>query len=272
VGMTAGSVLRRGIKAAVLPFGVPGRRLPGDVIMLVYHRVGAGAREIDLTRGSFARQLASLASSGGVRSLDDALGDERGGVVLTFDDGYRDFHDHVLPLLEEHRMPAVLYLATSLVAGDRAAADPSPDSLTWDMLRDAASTGLVTVGSHTHRHADLSGASEEQAEDEMRRSKDLIEHHLRVPCRHFAYPWGVGSPGAQRAAGRLFVTAALDSWRTNRRGRTDPHHLGRTPVLRSDGSGVFFRAKTRGLLDGEAIAYRVLRRGPWSRMGPEPRR
>ncbi|HEX9890534.1 MAG TPA: polysaccharide deacetylase family protein, partial [Actinomycetota bacterium] len=69
---------------------------------------------------------------------------------------------------------------------------------------------------------------------------------------------------ADRAARDLFRTAALSAWRTNRRGRTDLHRLGRTPVLRSDGPR-FFRAKVRGMLDGEALAYRVLRRGPWGR-------
>jgi peptidoglycan/xylan/chitin deacetylase (PgdA/CDA1 family) len=129
-------------------------------------------------------------------------------------------------------------------------------------LRDAVDTGLVTVGSHTHGHVDLSRADERQADEEMRRSKELIEDRLGVACRHFAYPWAVGSDAADRVARRLFASAAVDAWRTNHRGRTDPHRLGRTPILRSDGS-LFFRAKVRGLLDGERVAYRLLRRGPW---------
>jgi peptidoglycan/xylan/chitin deacetylase (PgdA/CDA1 family) len=118
------------------------------------------------------------------------------------------------------------------------------------------------VGSHTHGHADLSRATEGQAEDEMRRSRDLVEDHLGRACRHFAYPRAVGSPAADRAARRTFDTAALDAWRTNRRGYIDQYRLGRTPILRSD-SWAFFRAKVAGMLDGEALVYRALRRGPW---------
>ena len=183
-------------------------------------------------------------------------------MVVTFDDGYRDFHDAVLPLLVKHRVPAVLYLATGLVAngdGGRRA-----DALTWTQLREAVDTGLVTIGSHTHGHADLSKATEGEAEDEMRRSKELIEDHLGTACAHFAYPWAVGSPAADRAARRLFRTAALDAWRTNRAGRTDPYRLGRVPILRSDGR-FFFRRKVRGQLDTEAWLYRALGRGPWGR-------
>ncbi len=35
----------------------------------------------------------------------------------------------------------------------------------------------------------------------MRRSKELIEDRLGAACRHFAYPWGVGSPAADATAG-----------------------------------------------------------------------
>lgn len=255
---------RKSAKAVVLPLGLPGRRRAGDVTILAYHRVGEGQREIDLPLRSFSDQLAYLAtgSGGGVRTLDDALSRKEGGIVVTFDDGYRDFIDHVLPLLDQHRMPATLYLATALVDDGRRPPDPPP--LTWSMLREAVSTGLIAVGSHTHDHANLARATEQEAESEMRRSKELIEDRIQEPCRHFAYPWGVGSAGADRAARRHFETAALDGWRTNRRGRVDRHRLGRTPILRSDGP-LFFRAKTRGLLDSEAIVYRALGRGPWGR-------
>jgi peptidoglycan/xylan/chitin deacetylase (PgdA/CDA1 family) len=121
---------------------------------------------------------------------------------------------------------------------------------------------MVTVGAHTHSHANLALADGRTCAEEMRRSKELIEGRLGVPCRDFAYPFGVASPAAERLARELFRTAALDAWRTNRKDRIDPHRLGRTPILRSDGFA-FFRAKVKGLLDGEALAYRALGRGPW---------
>jgi hypothetical protein len=98
----------------------------------------------------------------------------------------------------------------------------------------------------------------------MRRSKELIEDRLQVACRHFAYPFAVSSEAAARVARRMFASAAVDAWRTNRLGRVDPYQLGRTPVLRSDG-WTFFRAKVAGRLDGEALLYRALRRGPWGK-------
>lgn len=260
--MTAvGSVARRVSKAAVLPLGIHKRRRRGDVMILLYHRVGVGDREIDLPTTVFERQVAYLAERDHVLSLDQALTDGvAGGVVLTLDDGYRDFYDHVLPSLVRHRIPALLYLATGLVDGESAPAEE--DRLSWSQLEEAVSTGLVTVGSHTHSHANLARSGEASAMEEMRRSKELIEDRLGRACRHFSFPWGVASAGAQRQARRHFDTAALDAWRTNRRDRIDPYRLGRTPVLRSDG-WAFFRAKLAGMLDQEALLYRVLSRGPW---------
>lgn len=264
--MTSNSLARKAVKVAALAGGPFARRRPGDVVVLVYHRVADGSSEIDLPPRTFERQLAALVEREPVLSFDGAVaalngggnGVARGGVALTFDDGTSDFYDAALPLLRRYRVPALLYLATGSVE-DRA----TPDSLSWGQLREAIGTGLVTVGAHTHSHADLSRAGERQASDEMRRSKELVEDRLGTACRHFAYPWGVASPAADAVARRLFDTAAL-GWGTNRRHGTDPHRLGRTPVLRSDGD-LFFRAKVRGLLDGEALAYRALRRGPWAR-------
>ena len=257
--MNTSSLVRKSIKATALPFGIPGRTRLGDVAILLYHRVGTGDREIDVPAPAFEEQIAYLAESEIATTLDDALmPGSQGGVVVSVDDGFRDFHDVVLPILARYRVPAILYLATSLVDGRQV---PDNDAITWPQLEEAVSTGLVTVGSHTHNHADLSRVSEEVADAEMRRAKDLIEDVLGVPCRHFAYPWSVAGPAAERAARRLFDSAAL-RWGTNRRGRIDPHRLARVPVLRSDGRA-FFRAKARGMLDREAVAYRILRRGPW---------
>lgn len=255
------TIVRKAAKAAVLPAGVIGRGREGQVVILLYHRVGAGEREIDLPTSAFERQMAWLAEGRRVRSLDQAVAEGgEGGVVVSFDDGYADFYEHALPVLVRYRIPAVLYLATGLVADGR---PRGRDALTWGQLEEAVGSGLVTVGSHTHSHTDLLRATEAEAEREMGRSKELIEDRLGAPCRHFAYPWSLGSPDADRVARRLFDTAAL-TWGSNRRGRMDRYRLGRVPVLRSDGP-LFFPAKAGGLLDGEAVVYRALRRGPWRR-------
>lgn len=254
--MNATTLARKAVKGAILPAGLLRPRRPGDLVVLLYHRVGVGSGEIDMPLEAFDRQMRTLAEEDRPVTLDGALSNgARGGVAVTFDDGTPDFHELALPVLVRHRVPALLYLATEPVGTGNG-------SLSWSQLEEAVSTGLVTIGSHTHSHRALVAVSEQEAEEEMRRSKGLIEDRLGVECRHFAYPFAAGSPEADRAARRHFRTAALHAWRTNREGRVEPYALGRTPILRSDGQR-FFRAKVRGLLDGEAWVYRALRRGPW---------
>ncbi len=261
------SAVRRAGKVAVLPIGIASRRRPGDLTILLYHRVGSGTGQIEIDGAAFDEQLEQIVRRDRPLGLDQALAPAtagRGGVVISFDDGLRDFHERVVPSLVERRVPAILYLATGLVHGEGEAHVPDRERLTWSHLLECVETGLVTIGSHTHSHADLGRASEREAEVEMKRSKELIEDRLGVACRHFAYPWAVASAEAEVAARRIFASAALDAWRTNRQGRVDPHRLGRTPVLRADGR-LFFAAKRVGALDGEALLYRALRRGPWGR-------
>jgi peptidoglycan/xylan/chitin deacetylase (PgdA/CDA1 family) len=163
-----GTLARRSAKAIVLPAGLLARRRAGDVVILLYHRLGDDPTEIDLSVSAFERHLETLLERDPPRSLDDALKGD-GGIVVTFDDGTRDFHASAVPLLVRHKVPALLYLATGGVTenGQRGA-------LTWQQLAESVSTGLVTIGSHTHGHTDLSGAGELEATDEMRRSKELI--------------------------------------------------------------------------------------------------
>ena len=254
--MSLGTAVRKCTKAAALPMGLGARRRPDDAVVLLYHKVGFGDREIDIDRDAFDEQLNHLSKHERVGTLEESL--ESGGVTVTVDDGFRDFTDCVVPVAVEYKVPVLLYLATGFVSGNAYA---TSQSLTWADLRDAVATGLIEIGAHTHSHANLARATETEAEAEMRRCKETIEDELGVACGHFSYPWSLASPAAEDVARRLFSTAALP-WATNRGRSIDPYRVGRTPVLRSDGS-VFFRAKVAGRLDGEALVYRVLRRGPW---------
>ncbi len=251
---------------------------PAGVTVLLYHRVGGGTRsEVDLDPAAFERQLTHLAGEHDVLDLDEAVAvlrpapvDEwtpagaadsgRSAIVLTFDDGTADFTDTVLPALARHRLPAILYVATRFVdTGEPFPWGAPPAS--WSALRDAVSSGLVTIGSHTHGHLLLDRLDGATIGDELDRSIDLIGEHVGVAPRHFAYPKAVpGSPAAEIAVRRRFATAALAGNRVNRPGHTDLHRLWRTPVQRSDGFDHFVEKAAGGhRVEGELrmLAARV---------------
>jgi peptidoglycan/xylan/chitin deacetylase (PgdA/CDA1 family) len=228
---------------------------PG-VVVLAYHRVGgrSDAREIDLPESRFDEQMACIARWRDPVDLDAALlalqspdGAASDRVVITFDDGTADFVDVALPVLERYRIPTTLYVATDFIESGR----PFPDggvALSWAGVREAVSTGLVTVGSHTHSHCLLDRVTANTAALELRRSIDLIFERTGVVPEHFAYPKALPGDGAVDDVVRdLFRSAAVAGTRANLYGQTNPYRLARSPIQRSDGMRYFERKLTGGL-------------------------
>ncbi len=236
------------------------------VVVLIYHRVGGeSGSSVDLEPALFAEQLRWLHEHRRVVSIDVAVDalvaheDVDDVVVITFDDGTADFADHVVPALMAQDTPATLYVATDFM--DRG--EPFPwgaPPISWAALRDAASTGLVTVGSHTHTHRLLDRCDEATVRSEIDRSIDRIGTELDAATRHFAYPKAVhGSSFAESVVRERFRSAALAGTRPNRPGRTDVHRLARSPIQRSDGMR-YFAAKARGGMRLEDDLRRVANR------------
>ena len=283
------------VKAIVKRAGIAVDRLlppPPGITILIYHRVGGGSdSEVDLSPDMFEQQLEYLSDHHRVLSLDDAVAeltsttnngwataptkpatdqhstaveDDRRGVVITFDDGTTDFTDVVVPTLDRYGLPATLFVATKFV--DESIAFPwGAPPTSWSALRDSLAGGNVTIGSHTHAHWLLDRLDTATVDTDLDRSIELIEEHLDLTPRHFAYPKAIpGSPSAEIAVRRRFDTAALALSRVNRPGKTDLHRLSRTPVQRSDNFDIF-KLKARGglRLEGElrSLSARTRYRG-----------
>ena len=240
------------------------RPRPAGVVVLIYHRVGGGSgTEIALPVDAVDEQMAWLAASGRVVDLDRAVqlltapdaghaegdaGDGRAGaVVVTFDDGTADLADIATPVLVRHGVPATVYLATRFV--DEGV--PFPDDgapLSWSAVRDMAATGLVTFGSHTHRHLLLDRLAPHEAADELDRSRALVEDNVGQAVHHFAYPKAVApSAVVEPLVRERYRSAALGGNRPNVPGSTDPFRLARTAVQVSDGDGYFVRKADGGM-------------------------
>jgi peptidoglycan/xylan/chitin deacetylase (PgdA/CDA1 family) len=260
----------RAIKHAAVTVDRVRAPAPG-IVVLVYHRVGRrSASEVDLDATIFGEQMAFLAEATDVVRLGDALDalrqpaavearPRRPQVVVTFDDGTDDFVDVAVPILDRYRVPVTLYLATSFV--DEGVAYPDGGRpVSWSGLVDALTTGVVDIGSHTHRHQLLDRLPPSDVADELDRSTELIEHHLRRTASDFAYPKAVfGSPAAAVAVRRRFRSAAVAGTHANAYGATDPYRLARSPIQVGDAMQ-FFRRKAEGGMRMEDTLRRALNR------------
>ncbi len=102
------------------------RALPPRITVLLYHRVTDAVRD-NLSTGieQFDRQMRLIRRHCKVLSLEEVLdarnipSSRQPLVCVTFDDGYRDNHDHAVPILVQHQVPAAFFVSTGMVSSDR---------------------------------------------------------------------------------------------------------------------------------------------------------
>lgn len=182
--------------------------------------------------------------------IDDLLRARQGehplpekAVLLTFDDGYRDFYSQVFPLLKAYRYPAVLAVVGSwLDAAPGETVDyggtpvPREKFLSREQLREMAGSGLVEIASHSydgHRgiaanpqgnrqpalSARLYDSESNCYEDDaayfarvhadLNKNADLIAKMVGARPRVMVWPFGKYSIPAIRAAREAGMTVTL---------------------------------------------------------------
>lgn len=255
---------------------------------LCYHSVAPeGPRYLTVTAELFERQLAELVRIG-VRGGDlGALEAAAGGgelaptAFLTFDDGFRDNHETVLPLLREYRLAAFVFVLPPLVdtgaplawpevAADQERFPATMRSVDWSMLGEMKEGGFE-VGSHTLTHPHLPLLEGEQLREELWESRARVKERLGS-CDTLAYPFGEWSPEVAAAAADCGYAFAFSlPHRSGQRG-AGPHSIPRINVDYRDEEQRFAkklspRGKRLFLSPEVAVVRRLTRR---LRGRPEP--
>jgi peptidoglycan/xylan/chitin deacetylase (PgdA/CDA1 family) len=127
-------------------------------------------------------------------------GEARGLVGLTFDDGYTDFLEHAVPVLERHGMTATVYVVAGRLAGRNDWDDgPRLDLMDAGQVRAVAAAGHE-VGSHTLTHPRLAGADAATLATEVGDSRQVLQEVLQAEVSGFCYPYGSYDDAAAEAA------------------------------------------------------------------------
>jgi peptidoglycan/xylan/chitin deacetylase (PgdA/CDA1 family) len=171
------------------------------VPILMYHSVSDNLfgkshpyYQINTSPQVFANQMRWLRANG-YRTLDltqmctamDAGQDLSKTVVITFDDGYRDFYTDAFDALRQCGFTATIFLATDRIR-DTSVRIEGVDYLTWADVVELHKAG-ITFGSHTVTHPDLRSLGPEQIEYEVGCSKETIEQKLGAEVESFSYPF-----------------------------------------------------------------------------------
>ncbi len=173
---------------------------PAAIPILMYHAIRRDLcdrhpyYETNTSPERFTAQMKYLSENGyETIDLDDIAG-VRGQafshskkVVITFDDGYRDFYTEALPVLSRYKFKAVVYVVSGF-PGKTSTHRDSVRYMTWHDLREIQRHGMA-IGSHTASHCQLLKTSESSMYRELVDSKQTIENELGIQVRSFAYPF-----------------------------------------------------------------------------------
>ena len=108
----------------------------------------------------------------------------RNPIVLTFDDGYRDFYTHAFPVLKQFGFTATVFLPTDYIGNGRPGIR-GKRHLSWEEVRELHAQG-ITFGSHTCSHPQLREVGRDVLKDELAPSHSAIETE-REACDGFCY-------------------------------------------------------------------------------------
>lgn len=153
------------------------------------------------------------------------------GVLLTFDDGFANNVEILLPILEEFNAPAVFFVTLQHILTPRdwlpatrrlvqllwqnpedvpeMTARAFFDGMTVSQLQTCGSHPLVTIASHTIGHPFLSKCSQSELEHEILGSKQMLEEWLGQSIDLFAYPTGDYDERTLRQVQQAGYTAAF---------------------------------------------------------------
>lgn len=163
-------------------------------------------------------------------------------VLITFDDGFKDFYSEAHPILAKYNFNATVFLPTSFIGSSFV----EKKCLNWDEVRYLNANG-TNFGSHTVSHPILSNLTLSEIEKEVVDSKKKIQDEFSQDISVFSYPYRLPENEKHLDAMRAILKKNGYEYGVSTRIGTsfekdDPYFLRRLPVNTFDDIP-FFKAK-----------------------------
>ena len=235
--------------SVLLRFNVWRRNIRG-VPILMYHMVSddiAGTKlpKLRVSPRRFRAQMAYLKDKGYHSITIKEWLDSRHGkgvcpskpIIITFDDGYRNFYTSAWPILESHGFKAVVFLVTKYIGGvnswDQEKGEPEEPLLNAEEIKDLALSD-VEFGSHSHTHQDLTQLPLSAVETDVKASRSVLGGALGNEIIAFSYPYGKENEKIRWAVREAGFQAACVIHHGDNDEVVDPFQLKRIIVKRND--------------------------------------
>ncbi len=160
------------------------------MVVLMYHSVKSEQRS------QFERHLNEILKLGHVVSADtNSLNNLKNNIAVTFDDGFQNILNNALPLMQQKKIPATIFIPTGYLGKKPGWINNPLDSnanellMTEEQLK-ALPNNLIAIGSHTVSHQHLKGVKRDTLIRELIDSKSKLESLLCEQITLLSLPYG----------------------------------------------------------------------------------
>ncbi|MCX5829712.1 MAG: polysaccharide deacetylase family protein [Deltaproteobacteria bacterium] len=215
--------------------------------ILLYHAIGTQTNDAHenlfcLSSRLFEKHMTELScrDTSVTIPLNDVISMRKmEGVVITFDDGYRDNLSVAAPILDKYKIPFTVFATTSYIRGG------SFPFLNETELRALSANSLVSIGSHGVTHRPLTECDDRELQNELESSKHYLEDLTGKEITMISYPHGCSNKRVRDAAENAGFRLGASSYCDINNSSSDLLMLFRTCILSEDSIRIF-RQKLHG--------------------------
>ena len=103
-------------------------------------------------------------------------------LLLTIDDAFESFYLNAWPILENKKIPFILFVSTKEIGNH--------GYMTWEQIKEISSNKFVTIGNHSHTHEYLVDWKISKIKSDLETSIKIFKHNLGYSPKIFSYPFG----------------------------------------------------------------------------------
>lgn len=159
----------------------PEKRL---VVLMYHHLMPTSENALTVATKDFENQLIYLKKKYTTIFFDELNASKKikHKIILTFDDGYLNNQEFLLPLLKKHGMKATIFIPTAKIETD-------DDKMSYEQLR-TLDRHCIELGLHSDSHQNYAQMSWQEAALDLAQNIQKMEEHQVPFTKVLAYPFG----------------------------------------------------------------------------------
>ncbi|WP_175621785.1 polysaccharide deacetylase family protein [Chryseobacterium schmidteae] len=108
-------------------------------------------------------------------------------IILTFDDGYYNNLQYLIPLLEKHQLKATIFIPTEFIQNNLNGDEKV--YMNFDEIK-SLNPNLIEIALHSHSHKNFSQITLSEAETDLLKNIKILEQNKINFTKVLAYPYG----------------------------------------------------------------------------------